>query len=197
MSRVIVRVTCSYILVNDVTANGADLKTPLYFRDGVLARDCQFGTGKLRERRERIATRDRNANRIFKPSSRYSRPPRSIYRLHLGHISASSPLYALSFIFRAFHNPRLVVLLARERTVFNTRPIGQYRGATTVTAGWTPFLLSTPFGHVRPGYIYRILTSESSVHPVGVKGLASWRRTVVQSAQRKDPSFFWIERPER
>lgn len=60
-------------------------------------------------------TRHRNAKPDFLPSSRYSRRPRSIYRFHLGHISTSSPLYALSFISCAFHNPPL--LLACERTV--------------------------------------------------------------------------------
>lgn len=133
---------------------------------------------EARESRREIGTQTG-----FSPSSRYSRPP-----LFTG---STWDIFLRPAPFMPSHSS-----LARERTVFNTRPIGQYRGAM-VTAGWTPFLLSTPFGHVGPGYIYRILTSESSVHPVGVKGLASWRRTVVQSAQRKDPSFFWIERSER
>jgi len=133
----------------------------------------------------------------FLPSSRYSRPPSSIYRFHLGHISASSPLYALSFISCAFHNPTLLaVLLACELAVLT--PVQSVSSTRCDSNGrLDTFSFPTPFGHIRPGYVYRILTSESSVHPVGVKGLASWRRTVVQSAQRKNPSFFWVERPER
>lgn len=47
------------------------------------------------------------------------------------------------------------------------------------------FSSATPFGQIEPGYVYGIFTS---VHPVGVKGLASWRRTVVQSA--REPHLF-------
>lgn len=46
------------------------------------------------------------------------------------------------------------------------------------------FSSATPFGQIGPGYVYGIFTS---VHPVGVKGLASWRRTVVQSAPKTPP----------
>lgn len=47
------------------------------------------------------------------------------------------------------------------------------------------FSSATLFGQIGPGYVYGIFTS---VHPVGVKGLASWRRTVVQSA--REPHLF-------
>lgn len=72
------------------------------------------------------------------------------------------------------HNSTLVESVSIVRRDSNGRP--------------DTFSSSTPFGQIGPGYrVWDLYELESSVHPVRVKGLASWRRTVVQSARGNPP----------
>lgn len=94
-------------------------------KDDIVIRWCLRARLPIRNRKvTRESRHDIGTQTGFLLSSRYFRPPSSIYRFHLGHISASSPLYALSFISCAFHNPRCSSRVRTHR--FNTRPIGQF-----------------------------------------------------------------------
>lgn len=111
------------------------------------------------------------------PSPRYRRIP---FTRSPGTYFCVQPLYAPRILL-AFRNSLHAV--SRERAVLT--PVESVSIEVQRSNGrLDTFSSAIPFGQIGPGYIYGIFTS---VHPVGVKGLASWRWTVVQSARGTPP----------
>lgn len=89
--------------------------------------------------------------------------------------------------FHSARAPQFFISPSRANAPFSTHPNRSVERCDG-NGRLDTFSFSTPFGQIGPGLrVHGIFTGESSVHPVGVKGLASWRRTVVQSAQGTPP----------